>query len=158
MRILIAAVGRVRDAALRELYGEYVGRLAAGGRERWRIELVEVEEPRKLPPAELVAREAALLMKAMPKGARIVALDARGKALSSEDFAVRLGRWRDDGTVRLAFAIGGSHGLDPTVIHSADLVLSLGAMTWPHQLVRAMLVEQIYRAKSILEGHPYHRA
>ncbi len=157
MRILIAAVGRVRDAALRELYVEYVGRLTAGGHERWRIDLVEVEEPRKLPPAELMAREAALLMKATPKGARIVALDQRGRAFSSEDLAMRLGRWRDDGVAHLAFAIGGSHGLDPTIIHAADLVLSLGAMTWPHQLVRVMLVEQIYRARAILEGHPYHR-
>jgi 23S rRNA (pseudouridine1915-N3)-methyltransferase len=99
-----------------------------------------------------------LLADAVPKGATIIVLDQRGKTLSSEDFATRLGRWQDEGVGDLAFIIGGADGLDPAWRQRAALVLSLGAMTWPHVLARVMLAEQLYRAQSILAGHPYHRA
>lgn len=120
--------------------------------------LREVEERRKLPVDQHKAAEAALLLAEIPKGATVVALDARGKSLSSEDFAIRLGRWRDDSVGDLAFVIGGADGLDRGILERAAFTLSLGSMTWPHLLARAMLAEQIYRAQSILIGHPYHRA
>jgi 23S rRNA (pseudouridine1915-N3)-methyltransferase len=102
-------------------------------------------------------REAALILAALPSAARLVALDERGAPWTSRQFADRLGGWRDAGSAALAFAIGGADGLGPAVIDRADAVLSLGAMTWPHFLVRGMLLEQLYRAQQILAGHPYHR-
>jgi 23S rRNA (pseudouridine1915-N3)-methyltransferase len=94
---------------------------------------------------------------ALPKGARLIALDERGKTLASGDFAALLGRWRDEGLGELAFAIGGAGGLDASLREAAALTLSFGPMTWPHLLTRALLAEQLYRAQSILTGHPYHR-
>jgi 23S rRNA (pseudouridine1915-N3)-methyltransferase len=93
----------------------------------------------------LQAREAELILAALPPGARLVAL------------AERLAAWRDQGVATLAIAIGGAEGLGRPVIEQADVVVSLGAMTWPHLLVRGMLLEQLYRAQQILAGHPYHR-
>lgn len=104
------------------------------------------------------AREGEALLAALPDGGRVVALDERGRSEASEAFATRLGRWRDDGVRTVGFIIGGADGLDDAVRKKADLVLSFGAFTWPHMLVRAMLAEQIYRAQSILAGHPYHRS
>jgi 23S rRNA (pseudouridine1915-N3)-methyltransferase len=150
MRITIVAVGRQKPGpfkALQEFYAE---------RTRWPLTIREVEERRKLPSAELKAREGALILAAVPKDAVLVALDARGKSFSSADFATRLAGWRDADAV-LAFAIGGADGLAEPVIDRAKLVLSLGAMTWPHLLARGMLLEQIYRGQQILSGHPYHR-
>ena len=103
------------------------------------------------------AREAELILAALPAGARLVALDEHGANWSSRELAERLAAWRDQGTATLAFAIGGAEGLGRAVIQRADAILSLGAMTWPHLLVRGMLLEQLYRAQQILAGHPYHR-
>ena len=150
MRLAIVAVGRNKAGPLREIEQFYAGRVL------YPLTLVEVEEKRKLPPAELKLREAALLLDAVPKGAVIVALDRRGAALSSEAFAQRLGAWRDGGT-DLVFLIGGAEGLAESALERAQLVLSFGAMTWPHLFARAMLLEQLYRAQQILAGHPYHR-
>jgi 23S rRNA (pseudouridine1915-N3)-methyltransferase len=119
--------------------------------------IVELEEKRRLPPPELKTREAELTLAALPAGARLVALDQRGAEWSSRELADRLRTWRDSGIGAIAFAIGGAEGLGPAVIERADAVLSLGAMTWPHLLVRGMLLEQLYRAQQILAGHPYHR-
>lgn len=119
--------------------------------------IIELEEKRRLPPPELKAREAELVLAALPAGARLVALDPRGKEWSSRDLADRLRKWRDAGVADLGFAIGGAEGLGSAVIERADAVLSLGAMTWPHLLCRCMLLEQLYRAQQILAGHPYHR-
>ena len=110
-----------------------------------------------MPPALLKAREADLVLGALPAGARLVALDRSGATWSSRDFAERLAAWRDRGSGAIAFAIGGAEGLGAAVIDRADEVLSLGALTWPHFLVRGMLLEQLYRAQQILAGHPYHR-
>jgi 23S rRNA (pseudouridine1915-N3)-methyltransferase len=121
------------------------------------LALVEVAERRKLPPAELVRREGALIRAAIPKGAAIVALDRRGTALASEELAARIARWADAGR-EVVFLIGGADGLEASLREDADLVLSFGAATWPHALCRVMLAEQLYRAQSILAGHPYHRA
>jgi 23S rRNA (pseudouridine1915-N3)-methyltransferase len=119
--------------------------------------ILELEEKRRLPPPELKAREAELILAALPTGARLVALDQRGSEWSSRDLADRLRGWQDGGTGAIAFAIGGAEGLGAAVIERADVVLSLGAMTWPHLLCRCMLLEQLYRAQQILAGHPYHR-
>lgn len=134
-----------------ELYRDYVSRLP------WDVSLKELVERRKLPPASRLAREAELFAAAIPKGAVVVALDERGKLLTSEAFAKRLGAWIDQGRGDAAFLIGGADGLSDAVRARADLVLSLGPMTWPHLLVRALLAEQLYRAFTIIGGHPYHR-
>jgi 23S rRNA (pseudouridine1915-N3)-methyltransferase len=151
MRLTIAAVGRLGDGPALRLYRDYAGRLS------WPIALKEVEERRKLPAAERMAREAALLAAACPRGARIVALDERGRQLTSAGFAQLLEKWQGEGVGEVAFAIGGADGIDPEFKKRASLVLSLGPMTWPHLLCRALLAEQLYRAQSILTGHPYHR-
>jgi 23S rRNA (pseudouridine1915-N3)-methyltransferase len=96
-------------------------------------------------------------LQALPAGAPLVALDRRGAAWSSLELADRLALWRDRAVVELAFAIGGAEGLAPAVLERAAAALSLGPMTWPHFLVRGMLLEQLYRAQQILAGHPYHR-
>ena len=134
-----------------ELQALYLGRLNPPPT------IVELEEKRKLPPAQLKAREAELILGAAPSDAYLVALDEKGASWSSRDFADRLVAWRDQGTATPAFAIGGADGLGRPVLDRADAVLSLGAMTWPHLLVRVMLLEQLYRAQQILVGHPYHR-
>jgi len=110
-----------------------------------------------LPPPQLKSREAELILAAVPAGATLIALDAKGAGWTSRDLAGRLAVWRDSGVAAAAFAIGGAEGLDETVIARADAALSLGAMTWPHLLVRVMLLEQLYRAQQISAGHPYHR-
>ena len=151
MQIEILAIGRARAGPERALYQTYADRI------RWPLALRELEEKRRLPPAEMTAREGALLLDALPRDAAVVALDESGKDISSEQFAMQMGRWRDDGRATVAFIIGGADGLADEVRRRADLLLSLGRQTWPHMLVRAMLAEQIYRAQQILAGHPYHR-
>ncbi|MAG98243.1 MAG: 23S rRNA (pseudouridine(1915)-N(3))-methyltransferase RlmH [Alphaproteobacteria bacterium] len=151
MRLVIAAVGRSRRDATRELYEDYAGRLP------WPVELKEIEERKPLPTAERIKREGERLLAALPEGATMVALDGGGRELSSTALAKTLGRWRDSGVRHIGFVIGGADGLDKALTGRADIVLSLGAMTWPHMLVRVMLAEQLYRASAILTGHPYHR-
>lgn len=151
MRITIIAVGRLRGGPEQALAEHYRKRIT------WPVEVREVEERRKLPPAEMKRHEAALIEAALPDRAVLVALDERGRDLTSRDFAARLGRWRDDGIADLAFAIGGADGLDDAIRERSQLALSLGRMTWPHFVVRGMLLEQLYRAQQILAGHPYHR-
>ncbi len=108
-------------------------------------------------PAEIKRREGEALLASLPPQALIIALDLGGEMLDSEAFATRLESWLDLARP-LHFAIGGAEGLDRRVIDRADFVLSLGRMTWPHLMARAMLAEQIYRARSIVAGHPYHRS
>lgn len=119
--------------------------------------ITELEEKRPLPAELLKSREAELILAAVPAGATLVALDGGGAPLSSRDFAARLETWRDGGSQTVTFAIGGADGLGRAVIERANLLLSLGRMTWPHLLARCMLLEQLYRAQQILAGHPYHR-
>jgi 23S rRNA (pseudouridine1915-N3)-methyltransferase len=151
MRVHLIAVGKLKSGPHEALARHYAERLACP------LILRDVDGKRPLPPAELKEREAALLLAALPKGATSVALDEHGKTLASDAFAARLARWRNAGIADLAFLIGGAEGLAETVRQQADLVLSLGPMTWPHLLVRGMLLEQLYRAQQILAGHPYHR-
>jgi 23S rRNA (pseudouridine1915-N3)-methyltransferase len=119
--------------------------------------IVEVEERRSLPPEQLKLREGELILGALPAGVPFVALDERGTQWSSRALAKRIAAWRDQGGSELVFAIGGADGLHRAVLDRADVILALGSMTWPHLLVRGMLLEQLYRAQQILAGHPYHR-
>ena len=151
MRLLILAIGRMKQSPERDLFRHFKDRIA------WDINVREIEEKKRLPPAQLNAREAELLRAAIPDGARTVALDSNGRALTSPDFANRLGKWRDEADHPVVFLIGGANGLEPSLVKQADLALSFGAVTWPHMLMRGLLAEQIYRAQQILAGHPYHR-
>ena len=146
MRLTIVTVGKMKDTAQRALFDHYADGIA----------VKEVEEKHKISGTELKRSEAELIRKAIPKGALIVAMDRRGRSLSSEELAERLQRWKTDGR-NVAFVIGGAEGLDDALRDSADFVLSFGPNTWPHMLARIMLAEQLYRAQSILAGHPYHR-
>jgi len=155
LRILIVAVGRARPGPLRAIYEDYESRL------RPPPELIEVEERRPLPTAALKRREGELIRAVLARrpGQRVVvALDEQGRSLASQAFAQQLAAWRGRGLDEAAFLIGGADGLDEALRETADLVLSLGPMTWPHLLVRGLLAEQLYRAQQIALGHPYHRA
>ena len=152
MRLVIASVGRFRGGPLQELYADYAGRLP------WPIELKEVEEKKPLKGEKRKAREAELLMSAVADGTTLIALDEKGKSMTSPEFAKMLGQYADDGIQNLAFLIGGADGHSGTTLDKADRLLSLGPMTWPHLMVRGLLAEQLYRASSILSNHPYHRA
>ncbi len=156
MRFTIAAIGRLakgrgKGADAHALFDEYAGRLSAP------IVLKTCEEKRPLSGPEKKRREAELLSALIPKGALTVALDERGKTFTSAEFAKVLASWRDRGARDVCFLVGGADGLDDSVKKKTQLVLSLGAMTWPHLLVPALLAEQLFRAESILAGHPYHR-
>lgn len=157
MKLRILAVGRIKSRPEAALIAEYQKRL------RWPLAIEEVEEKRPLSGAELKAREGALLQAAIDRAVKaagrpvVVALDERGKLLGSRDFAARLQGWDEQGAAEILFLLGGADGLAPEIRDLASFVLSLGQMTWPHLLARAMLVEQIYRAQQILAGHPYHR-
>lgn len=144
------AVGRLRTGPEAELFARYNARL------RPTLAVTEIEEGRGA-PAEAKRREGAALLAALPAGAFAVALDLGAAAPSSEGLAALLQRW-DEAARPVCFLIGAAEGLDAPVLARADAVLSLGPLTWPHLLVRAMLAEQLYRAQSILAGHPYHRA
>jgi 23S rRNA (pseudouridine1915-N3)-methyltransferase len=150
VRCLLLAVGRCRDPALGALIERYRARLP------WPVEIREIEA-KTAEPARRRAEEGRAILAAVPPGAPLVALDERGTPLSSRAFAERLGRWQEEGRRTIAFAIGGPDGLEPGVRERADLVLALGRLTLPHELARLVLVEQLYRAHSILAGHPYHR-
>ncbi len=145
------AVGRAKRGPTDALCRDYLQRGS------WAVELREVESRKRLSGPALKAEETGLIAARIPDGAVLVALDERGTALSSEDFAARLGRWRDQGRADICFILGGADGLDAALRDRADLVLAFGPQTWPHMLARVMLLEQIWRAESILAGHPYHR-
>jgi 23S rRNA (pseudouridine1915-N3)-methyltransferase len=150
MRLHVIAIGRRKPGPLKDLESLYAKRI------KFPLTIREIEERRKLPPAELKSREGELLLAAIPKGAVTVALDGRGTTLTSSAFAQKLAAWQDAGA-EPAFVIGGAEGLADSVLNEAPFKLSLGAMTWPHLLARGMLLEQLYRAQQILDGHPYHR-
>ena len=150
MRICLIAVGRLRDAALKDLFATYTKRLP------WPLTAIEIAERSGGPPSVRLRREGEELRRRLPDGPLIV-LDRTGADLTSEALAQTLARYRDGGTATVTFAIGGAEGHAPETLAAADLVLSFGKATWPHQLVRVMLAEQLYRASAILAGHPYHR-
>jgi 23S rRNA (pseudouridine1915-N3)-methyltransferase len=159
MRLIVTAVGRMKSGPDRDLADRYLSRAVKAGRGLGfkSIDIVEIGESRAIRTDDRMADEATAVAKIIEPGAVRVVLDAAGKPLSSEELAARLGRWRDAGRT-VCFVIGGADGIAPALKAQAELVLSFGAATWPHQLVRIMLLEQLYRAITILSGHPYHRA
>ncbi|WP_071675461.1 23S rRNA (pseudouridine(1915)-N(3))-methyltransferase RlmH [Nioella nitratireducens] len=155
MRVSLCVAGRLRAGPEADLVTDYLKRFDRTGRALGLgpAKLVEVEDKKGGgKPAE-----AELLRKALPSGAVVCALDERGRVMSSPEFAGVLAKRRDQGAQNMAFVIGGADGLDPALVDQADMVLSFGAMVWPHMLARVMLCEQLYRAASILSGSPYHR-
>ena len=156
MRVHICAVGRLRAGPEKTLIDDYLDRFGKTGRALGLgpARVIEVEDRKG---GGMVA-EAALLRKALPRGALICTMDERGKLLTSPEFADKLGNWRDAGRGDLALVIGGADGIDPGLRAEADFSLSFGKMVWPHMLVRVMLAEQLYRAATILAGGPYHRS
>lgn len=160
MRILIVAVGRMKAGPERELIARYLDRATQTGKALGLgpVEVVELAESRASATATRKAEEARAIHAAVPEGAMLIALDEHGKALGSDPFAQKLAALRDGGQRCVCLLIGGADGLDPDLIARADLVLALSPMTWPHQIVRILIAEQVYRATTILSGHPYHRA
>jgi 23S rRNA (pseudouridine1915-N3)-methyltransferase len=160
MRLRIAAVGRLKAGPERELLDRYLKRVNAIGRglNLSPLEAVEVSESAARRVPDRLREEANALKKWSISGARRVVLDAKGRSLASGDFARQLAQFRDQGAPAALFLIGGPDGLAEEVRKEADFVLAFGAATFPHQLVRILLAEQIYRALTILSDHPYHRA
>ena len=152
MRAFLIAVGERMPAWVQQGFAEYAKRLSR----ELPLELIEVAAKSR-DPARAMTEEGAALLATIPKGAHVVALDGRGRAWSSEELAQQLARWRMQGK-DLAFLIGGADGFASTVLDRADQKWSLGPATLPHPLVRIVVVEQIYRAASLLANHPYHRA
>jgi 23S rRNA (pseudouridine1915-N3)-methyltransferase len=159
MRLLILAVGNARGTSEGALTDDFVARANVFGK-RLGFSSVTAEEiaVSKLRESKSrIADEGEKLAGKLPRGAQAIFLDARGKGMTSEDFAEMLGAMRDAGARDLAFLIGGPDGLDPGPAIKSSRSLAFGPQTWPHLMVRAMLAEQIYRALTILGGHPYHR-
>jgi 23S rRNA (pseudouridine1915-N3)-methyltransferase len=160
MRLIVAAIGRLKAGPERELAERYRDRVAKAGRAVGLrdIEVVEVRESRAPEAVRRVLEESIAIANLIPERAVVVALDATGENLDSGAITGALRSWRDAGRPAVVFCIGGPDGLAPELRARADLALALGAATWPHQLARIMLLEQLYRAVTILAGHPYHRA
>jgi 23S rRNA (pseudouridine1915-N3)-methyltransferase len=160
MRILIAAVGRLKQGPERELAERYRKRAADFGRKLGlqAFDVVEIKESRADNPERRMIEESIAIANVIPDRAIAVIMDERGSPLDSASFAGRLQEWRAQVRPVVTFIIGGADGLAPSLRERADLALALGPLTWPHQLVRIMLLEQLYRAVTILGGHPYHRA
>jgi 23S rRNA (pseudouridine1915-N3)-methyltransferase len=159
VRLTLLVVGRLKAGPERELYDRYADRLTAMGKTvGFTLALREFTESRAGSEAARIAAETTELAAAVPERARTIVLDSRVKSLTSAAFAEHLARWRDSGVADVALIIGGPDGVGPSIRDRADLTLAFGTATWPHQLVRIMLAEQLYRAVTILAGHPYHRA
>lgn len=160
MRVLIAAVGRLKQGPERELAERYRKRAADVGRKiGWQAcDVIEIRESRADSPERRMLEESIAVANVVPDRAVTVILDERGESLSSAALAGRLQDWRAAERPAAVFIVGAADGLATTLREKADLALALGTLTWPHQLVRIMLLEQLYRAATILSGHPYHRA
>ncbi|WP_417309501.1 23S rRNA (pseudouridine(1915)-N(3))-methyltransferase RlmH [Devosia sp.] len=158
MRIAIAAIGRMKKGPESELVARYLDRARAGGKPLalTGFDVLESTESRASSAAARKDEEMRTLKSALPDGV-VVTLDEHGKSLGSMALTRELSRWRDDGRPAVSFVIGGADGLHPDLIAESDLTLSFSPLTWPHQMVRIMLAEQLYRATTILSGHPYHR-
>lgn len=148
MKIRIIAVGRLKASPLLELCDEYVKRM------KWQVSVREIDAPK----GSTAAQEAPLILKALGNSSFVVALDERGETYTSPDFAKRIEKWGAAAPGNeVTFLIGGADGFDNAVREKARFLMSFGKQTWPHMLVRVMLLEQIYRAQQIIAGHPYHR-
>ncbi len=160
MRLVVIAIGRLKQGPERELAERYRERFDDIGRKLGfrGLEIHEIAESRARDAGTRIAEEAAAISAAIPPKSAVVALDERGDNLDSDAFARHLARWRDDQVANTIFVIGGADGLSPELRRMAKLRLAFGSATWPHQMARVMLLEQLYRAATILAGHPYHRA
>jgi 23S rRNA (pseudouridine1915-N3)-methyltransferase len=160
MRLIVLAIGRLKQGPERELAERYRARFDDSGRKLGfrGLDVHEIPESRARDAATRISEEAAAISAQIPEKSVLVALDERGDSMDSLGFARHLGRWRDESVANTFFLIGGADGLSPDLRRKAKLKLAFGAATWPHQIVRVMLLEQIYRAATILAGHPYHRA
>jgi 23S rRNA (pseudouridine1915-N3)-methyltransferase len=159
MRLALVCVGKLTAGPERLLFDRYLKRLNEGARSAGLdgVDVCEIGESRARRPDERRAEEGAAIQAAVRKGGALVLLDERGPSVTSEEWAADIGRARDRSTPAYAVAIGGPDGLDQSLGAAAHRKVSFGAMTWPHQLVRVMAAEQLYRAMTILAGHPYHR-
>lgn len=159
MRIHLGAVGQLKDGAERQLFDRYVERFANQGRQIHigPLSVNEVPESRARSAVQRRREEAEALLKKAPADAMLIALDEKDKGLTSCAFATMLATYRDEGSPCLAFVIGGADGHGDDLLRAANHKLSLGPMTLPHRLARIVLAEQLYRAMTILTGHPYHR-
>ena len=159
MRLIVAAVGRLKQGPERELAAWYAKRAEATGRALGgsAVEIIEIRESRATDRDRRRTEESIALANVIPDGAVVAILDERGDSLDSAALAGLIRQWRADGRASACFIIGGADGLAPSLLERAKVRLAFGAATWPHQLVRIMLLEQIYRAGTILSGHPYHR-
>jgi 23S rRNA (pseudouridine1915-N3)-methyltransferase len=160
MRLLIAAIGRLKQGSERELAASYRKRAQAAGRSLGLrdIEVIEIRESRAQDAERRRTEEAIAVANVIPDRAVVVVLDQRGENVDSAELAGLLREWRAEDRPAAFFIIGGADGVAPSLLQRAKLRLAFGAATWPHQLVRIMLLEQLYRAGTILTGHPYHRA
>ena len=159
MRIVVAAVGRLKAGPDRELAGRYRDRAIKVGRTLGLRgpDVIEIRESRAREAERRVTEEAIALVSAIPDNAIKVVLDSRGQNASSDAFAGRIRGWHEGGRQVVCFIIGGADGLAAGLLDNADEIFAFGSATWPHQLVRIMLMEQVYRVMTILSGHPYHR-
>jgi 23S rRNA (pseudouridine1915-N3)-methyltransferase len=159
MRLVVAAIGRLKSSAEQELTERYRKRAEQVGRRiGFRdVEVLEIRESRAAELGKRMMEESIALANVIPDRAVVVMLDQRGDNIDSAAIAAQIARWRDDGCPAAVFIIGGDDGLAASLRDKAAMKLAFGAATWPHQLVRGMLLEQIYRALTILAGHPYHR-
>ena len=151
MRVLISAIGKMKAGPELELCHSYIRRLS------WQVDIKESDAKKSLPAKEKQIQESELLLASCKGYDVVVALDEDGKTPSSQEFAAQLKTWQVGGKSKVAFLIGGSDGHTDALLKASHMQLSLGKMTWPHMLARAMLCEQLYRAHAILAGHPYHR-
>ena len=160
MKIVVVAIGRLKQGPERELAERYRERFDDIGRKLGfrGLTIHEIPESRARDTATRISEEAAAIAATIPEKSVLVALDEHGKNVDSATFARQLGDWRDQGIANTIFAIGAADGLSPDLQRKAKLRIAFGSATWPHQMVRVMLLEQIYRAATILAGHPYHRA
>jgi 23S rRNA (pseudouridine1915-N3)-methyltransferase len=160
MRVVVAAVGRLKQGPEHELAERYRKRAAEAGRSAGlsAVDVIEIKESRAADAARRMVEESIAIANVIPERAATAILDARGKTISSAAFAGRLQEWRQQNKPAVVFIIGAADGLAPGLREKATLAIAFGTATWPHQLVRVMLLEQLYRAVTILSGHPYHRA
>jgi 23S rRNA (pseudouridine1915-N3)-methyltransferase len=159
MRIVVVAVGRLKQGPERELAERFRKRAADAGRGVGlnSFDIVEIKESRAGDAARRMLEESIAIANVIPERAVTVILDERGESLSSGAFAGRLQGWRTQDKPAVVFIIGAADGLAPSLREKASLAIAFGAATWPHQLARIMLLEQLYRAVTIIAGHPYHR-
>ena len=159
MKLSLHAVGRMKNGPERELFARYFDRASASGKQQGIHPIIvkEYSESKAQRGPDRKRQEGDEILGNIDASSFVIALDERGKTLSSPDFADLIGRARDDGAKEVVFVIGGADGLDDAVRKRAQRTVAFGAMTWPHQIVRVLAAEQIYRAISIMGNHPYHK-